>query len=364
MREPQNWRSFVRQRPQESWEGKHAGRILRTIDSNITFPFLNFEANVTAAQEPKQHYRLAYILLVHNNLPNLVALIDALADPTVFIYIHVDYSAPHGFQQQVRETFDRRHNIAVMETTFPISWGHMSLLWAQLRAFFDLLDLITFDYVINLSGSDYPLKSASLVYQTLARQPQSNWLDWADDNDWELHYRTENMFHCRDELGGDPQKCYFPHWVTGRRSYDGFADLFPRRYKIRQWLILHRSTVEYLRTSEAVKLLMMYAEHTCVPDEMWLGTILAASPFIGRTYNDAKRLVVWREEAAHPHDWTYRDQATLEKWQDPFLWVRKVDVTGDPRLKEILDGFVRDALISNVTVFRGEVPWEGDIDAY
>jgi hypothetical protein len=104
----------------------------------------------------------------------------------------------------------------------------------------------------------------------------------------------------------------------------------------------------------------MWAEHTCVPDEMWLGTIMAASPFVNRTYRDPKRLIVWRGIAQHPHDFTSRDKELLEKWQEYFLWVRKVDVSGDPALKEILDGFIRNGEASNVTVFRDIVWWEGD----
>jgi Core-2/I-Branching enzyme len=344
IRETDTWRPFVEKREPWHWRGKHGGRILRTIDSRSALPFLNYEGQYSLqAGKQKKHYNLAYILLVHENFENVKLLVEALDDPTVFIYIHVDLASPNEFHEQIHSLAKEKSNIAVMGTQFSIIWGHMSLLWVEVRAFFDLLDLIEFDYVINLSGSDYPLKSAKTIYQTLERKPGSNWIYWSDGQDtgkeWELEMRTEHLFQCV-LVPEEPnlKQCQFGFKNQGYewRPWDGFKQLYPRRYKTSQWIILHSSAVKWLRTSEAGKLLMVWAENTLIPDEMILATLFASSPFVNKTYKDPKRLMRWLGNP-HPESWWHEDKDDIWSWAKHFLWIRKVDLTEDPELKVILD---------------------------
>lgn len=145
-------------------------------------------------------------------------------------------------------------------------------------------------------------------------------------------------------------KCSMTSVAQGWRSWESIADLFPQRYKSSQWTVLHKTTVEYMRQSEAGKILFMWAESMDCPDEMILATFLAASPFISQTYRDPKRLIWWNAGTWHPNDWHSSDRLTIETWQDHFLWIRKVDIIGDPRLKDILDEIRRRDVISELPV--------------
>jgi hypothetical protein len=158
------------------------------------------------------------------------------------------------------------------------------------------------------------------------------------------------MFHCREYYDGRDKKCaYFEPY--GQRSFDGYEQLFPHRYKTSQWVILHRSAVEYLRSSEAGKLLLMHSEHTQIPDEMFLSTFFAASPFVGRTFRDPKRLMFWYG-GSHPYDWTNDDADVIRAWSDNFLWIRKVDHSNDPELKVVLDDIRREDKMSTQLVLK------------
>ena len=311
------------------------GRILRTLDAEIAMPFLYHHRPEIKV---KPRYTLAYLLLVHNNLPTVIALIDALDDPTVYIYIHVDFNAPNEFREALQELAHNRTNIAVMPTAFSVIWGHATLLWAQIRGFFDLLDLIEFEYVINLSGSDYPLKSAETIYRALEEEPGNNWMDWTQADSW----RVDWMYQCGaiewDYMNLIKQCFDFGEVGVAYRPWDSLVDIFPERYKSSQWLILHRSTVEYLRTSDAVAILMMWAEHLHTPDEMIPATLLASSPFRNSTFRGSKRLIIWPEGGGeHPYQLWYFDEDLIEQHQRDKFFVRKVDVVEDPRLKGILD---------------------------
>jgi len=348
------WKPYVRFG--SNLKDKFSGRVLRTINSEAAFPFLNFDGNLGIPNSlhitSKPSYKLAYVLMVHADSENIAALIDALADPTVFIYIHVDVFAPDSFHQKINKLVKGRPDIAVMPRPLAVTWSHVSLVWVEVRAFFDLLDLIRFDYVINLSGMDYPLKSAKTIYEHLNKKPGSNWIWWSteDKNMWQLDYRVHNMFHCREHRFEWASRCVFSPEPHGWREFDGFKDLFPRLYKTSQWMILHHSAVSYLRKSEAAKLLLMHSEHASIPDEMFFSTFYAASPFGGRTYRDPKRLMYW-DGGSHPYEWTSNDEAVVRAWAYHFLWMRKVDVVGDPKLKEILDDIrAKDVMSSQIVL--------------
>ena len=337
--------------------GKFGGRVLRTVDSSA-LSFLNFDGSQTprelvAEVTSKPHYNLAYVVMVHANAENVKALIDALADPTVFIYLHVDLNAVESFHEEIRELVKGRDHIAVMPHPLAVSWAHVSLIWVEIRAFFDLLDLISFAYVINLSGADYPLKSAKTIYKTLERKGGSNWMWWSTDykNSWELDTRWYNMYHCREHGGTSQGRCSITTEINGYREFDGYKDLFPRLFKTSQWLILHRSSVEYLRSSESAKLLLMHAEHTLMPDEIFFSTFFAASPFNAKTYRDPKRLMFWNG-GSHPYDWTGEDKAVIKSWAKHFMWIRKVDVIRDPELKKVLDDVRQKDKMSNRIVLK------------
>ena len=323
-------------------------------------PFLNFDgredpkAMVPATLRP--HYRLAYVLMVHHKPENVAALVDALADKNVFIYIHVEVFAPNSFYEEIQEIVRTRKHVALMPTRFAVSWAHVSLIWVEVRAFFDLLDMISFEYVINLSGADYPLKSAKTIYQHLEKKPKSNWVWWKTDGEktaWEIEGRTHYMFHCREgEIEGERDKCnFYPMNIQGYREFDGFKDLFPQVLKTSQWMILHRSAVEYLRSSEAGKLLLMHFEHSLIPDELFFSTFLASSPFNTRTFRDPKRLMFWYG-GSHPWEWTKGDEESINFWEKHFFWIRKVDVGSNPQLKETLDGIRRKDRMSDRMVLE------------
>ena len=342
----------------QTLDGKYAGRILRTIDDKIALPFLNYDGKSGHASlishTMKRHYHIAYVLMIHDKAENVAALLDALADPNAFVYIHIDMSAPEAFHQKIHDLIKGRQDVAIMPNPFAVTWGHISLIWTEIRAFFDLLDLISFDYVINLSGADYPLKSAKTIYQHLEKKPRSNWVWWRNDggkNTAELEWRFHNMFHCQSQGVQEGQCGYYPALWQGYREFDGYKDVFPQLYKTSQWMILHRSTVEDLRSSEAAKLLLMHSEHTLMPDEMFFSTFLASNSINQRTFRDPKRLMYWFG-GSHPYDWTRADEQLIKDWQSHFLWIRKVDVIRDPKLKQLLDNIRRNDTMSDRMVLK------------
>ena len=168
------------------------------------------------------------------------------------------------------------------------------------------------------------------------------------------------MFYCQDV---DTLVCTFHTETYAResRSWSSIEDLFPKRYKGSQWMILHRSAVEDLRASEAGKILLMWAENMLCPDEIVLTTYFAASPVVAHTYRDPKRLMHW-QWGWHPEDWTLEQRTLIETWQEHFFWLRKVDVIVQTELKRVLDRIRRVDEVSKLVVVDftdGIIPVQG-----
>jgi hypothetical protein len=356
------WKPYVNF--DQDLQGKHGGRVIRTIDSEAALHFLNYEGKQTpqdiANTQSRRHYRIAYVVMVHWNTDNVAVLLDAISDPTVFVYLHVDLSAPESYHREIHDIIEGRPDVAIMPTSFAVTWSHVSIVWVEMRAFFDLLDLISFDYVINLSGSDYPLKSADTIFRHLEKKPGSNWMWWMDALPGQMDWRIKTMYHCREYQGQWAKKCVFTDPPHGARSFEGYKQLFPKIWKTSQWVILHRSSVEYLRSSEVGKLLLMHSEHMVIPDEYFFPTLFAATPLVERTYRDPKRLMFWTGEP-HPYEWKKEDASVIKAWAKHFLWIRKVDLSTDPELKGLLDDIRREDQMSNRMVVkynegRGVIP--------
>jgi len=327
-------------------------RFLRTVNADVALDFLQYtppESSQLAV--PKPQYKLAYLLLVHRGFENILALINALDDPSVFIYIHIDHLAPASFRTEIEWLANKRPNVAIMDFSFTISWGHISILWAQIRGYFSLLDLIDFEYVINLSAFDYPLKSANTIFNHLERKPGSSWIDWVES--LESNKRMETIhFGLPDSRNGRTRIRGF-----NQRGWSAMQDLFPALYKASQWMILHRSAVQYLRTSEAGKLLVMWAENTWVPDEEVFGTFFSSTPFVDNIVQDNKRIIWWDGRSDHPHVFIHKDAEVIRRLEGHFLWIRKADVVRDRDLKDMLDNIREVDEMSDRIVAPNRHPW-------
>ena len=130
----------------------------------------------------KKQYKLAYLIMAHdkNGFAALIKLLELLDDGQAIILIHIDArpSSNSLFDSTSQYLHDRKlYNpnsaIFMAKHRFANIWGHISLVLTQLSGFWELLDLADWDYVINLSNYDYPLKKNTQIHRYLS-EPQHN----------------------------------------------------------------------------------------------------------------------------------------------------------------------------------------------
>ncbi|RKO95040.1 hypothetical protein CAUPRSCDRAFT_13186, partial [Caulochytrium protostelioides] len=159
---------------------------------------------------------------------------------------------------------NQRTNVFVIDPSFSLSWGGSSIVFVQLEGFFSLLDLASWDYVINLSGYDYPLQSTLSIHTYVSKFPGKIWINWWEE--WEVESRiTRPMFPLKNFAW-----CEGPASAPNRNYEATMGDRFPK-IKHHQWMILSREFIEHLRVDRDAHDLLAWMEHTWIPDESYFG---------------------------------------------------------------------------------------------
>lgn len=159
---------------------------------------LNYFKHVLPAIMPhpspaRKRFKMAYLLMIHelHGFPHAVYLLDLLDDGDAIILIHIDArpkSSPlipklTSWLSNRKQSLGRDPNIHFAQHRYFNIWGHISLVFTQLSGFWELLDMADWDYLVNLSNYDFPIKSNSVIHSFLS-QPQykdKNWIEYWED---------------------------------------------------------------------------------------------------------------------------------------------------------------------------------------
>lgn len=165
--------SIVKSASQESF--------IETLDPKYHYPFFSWtksagvESTIASMPEDcklKPYYKMAFLFLVHDSIESTKHLHHALSHPDSLILIHSD-KRNVGFYHDLlnwtrtKEQSNEHCNTLLLSTPLPVIWGHSSIVLAQQEAFFQLMHLAKFDYVINLSNTDYPLETPDYMHSVL-----------------------------------------------------------------------------------------------------------------------------------------------------------------------------------------------------
>lgn len=337
---------------QQNWHNISAERVLRTFSPNF-FPFIAYQPDASRAlgtkRGIKRHVKVAHAVMLHDNPVTAQEMLAWLDTDDTFTLVHIDRNAKPELRQAVEAWIKERKTDRVQllpeAECFGMGWAHVSLVWAQLQLFFRIQDTVEFDYVVNLSGEDFPLKSPSTVHKALSRLPSYSWIYFLDAPK-QMTWRMQHMHVCKDPPHSE-QRC-MDKIVIDYNPRTPPNDLFPVQYKQSQWMILHRSAVEYLRYAEKPRYLLAFMESQLAPDEAYFSVALLNSDYLRRTLPkltgvnqplvpDSKRLIYWETHESHPRtmDITYKEFVRLNRC---LFYTRKFNVEDqtDMRNKRVL----------------------------
>uniref|UniRef100_A0A915JP36 protein xylosyltransferase n=1 Tax=Romanomermis culicivorax TaxID=13658 RepID=A0A915JP36_ROMCU len=211
-----------------------------------TFGFV--EQNSDYATEPEKCIKIAFLLQLNGrSYRQIVRLIKMIYRPQHFYYVHVDKNENYTYRKMLEmenlESFRRNDNFKVNRHRFDTIWGGTSLLDMILQSVRDLSTKFekskNFDYVINLSESDFPILAVEDLVQFLTYYNGTSFLKGQPRNLTHRFLQKQGLMHVFFQCESRMWRLDDRVMPKGLRL-DGGSD----------WLVLHRSLSEYALNEE------------------------------------------------------------------------------------------------------------------
>lgn len=291
--------------------------------------------------------KICYIISAYKLPEQVIRLVRKLDSPGSFFYIHVDKRSDDQVFQVIKDALGSDDNVWLLKrhASYYGSFGHV-------RATLKGMDLILrsnsdFDYVVLLTGQDYPIKPNPYIQDYLTKNYGKSFISHYTLDDpyagkWRerlgrLYYFTEKGSHT---YPGDKliRHFLFKFWKISKSNQDrelffpaGFTPFFGNAY----W-VLHRKHIEYI-----VKFIrqnpgyVSFFKHTRVPDEVFFHSILLNSGDCSDIVNDDLFFIDWSEHKSSPTTLTVKHLTQIKNAQD--LFARKFDITVDSTILNLID---------------------------
>lgn len=249
--------------------------------------------------------RLAYLVMIHKNLEQVKRFFGSIYDAENFYLFHVDQKSGQDFFQSVGEFLREFPNVRLMPSQ-NCRWGGYSMVDIELKAIRQLLGWSgDWQFFINVSGQDFPLKTQTEIKSFLAAHEENNFLTVFDSEfieNWCNPYplfrpraTNKNFLNARSriervflELPGVSRLLYVPlvkrPFINGVEWFAGW-----------QWMLLNRRFCEYLFDRAELDKYVKFFKNTFIPDEGFFQTVIMNSPHRETVVNDFKRTVTMQD---------------------------------------------------------------------
>lgn len=238
--------------------------------------------------------RIAFLITAHNTPNHLRSLIKALQGPDSEIFIHIDKKA--YFPDFAGIQGDHVH---LAKKRIPVYWGEYSGVSAITLLIKQALSQgPDFNYFVWLSGSDYPLRSISYIYQFLEQNKGTEFINLVKmpcEKARKPIYRLEK-YYCRSDV--ILQK--YPYTLLKRlgigrslwkRDYTKYLGKLVPYGGSAWWALTNTTCRDLIHFIDNNKAVTKFYENTFIPDELFFHTIIGNSPQIEKvkrnlTYTD------------------------------------------------------------------------------
>ena len=283
--------------------------------------------------------RLAYLILAHQLPEQLVRLVERLRAPDTTILIHVDGKMDEaGFDHIVGRVAG--HPEVVLLPRRVCQWGTFSVVQATLDGINHAVLRVPFDYLVLLSGQDYPIKTRDHIDAVFRRSEGRSFLhhvalpkpDWTEGG-WE---RIERWYFPPGRANRLAQRAA-NRLAAPRRFPRGF-----RPYAGAQFWCLSRRAAEYIEAfARSNSGFVRFFKHVFVPDEFFFHTALANSALRTELINECLTFLEWHRPGAVLSTEDFDNLATTSH-----LFARKFDARVD---SDVLDAIDRRLLVPDRT---------------
>lgn len=286
--------------------------------------------------------RIAYIVTAYKNPDQAVRLIRRLNADDVHFFVHVDKKTDESVYAQIVAPLNELPNVHFL-ARHRCDWGGFGHVKATIKGIAEIVRRgLEPDYVILLTGQDYPLVTNAAMKEFFARNNGASFLS---------HFPLPSK---EWEGGGIPRidrwhiRIRGRHYaVSGRRlSIERHMPLDLRPFGGSSYWCLSWRCVDYVnRFILENPSYIRFFRYVDVPDEIFFQTILLNSPLRETVVDDDLRYIHWQ-------DWNDARPAILGRedfeavMSSGKLFARKFDTTHDGQILDMIDAASREELAS------------------
>lgn len=288
--------------------------------------------------------KIAYLVLAHKLPDQLIRLIKTLNTVDTSFFIHIDKNSRDETHGKMLNAFGSHANVQFIKRHY-CKWGDSSLVKATLAGLKHIVNSrIPFDYVLLLSGQDYPIKSNQDIQLFLQENHGFSFLQYITSP----HNRAGRIEYWHIRIGRRhyiiPAKNMFGARMLNK-LWNPIAAKIKRRRKLPGNLKPYFGSQFWCLSKEFVDYLLNYlAEHPAyekfmkfsyVPDEFFFQSIFLNSNLRQRIVNNDLRYKDFSDHNKHPKVLGKQDFNIL--MQSEFLFARKFDITHDCEILDMID---------------------------
>jgi hypothetical protein len=271
--------------------------------------------------------RLAYIISAYVNLSQVDRLIQRLEHEGAVFFVHVDKKTSDEEYETLARALMDIPSARLLER-HACYWGGFGHVRATLKGIDQLfVRRVPFDYVVLLTGQDYPIKSNDFIDRFFTENRGTSFMgfDALPTRWWSPRGGLDRIEYWHLRLYGRhfrfPLKRRFPR---GLRAFGGGA-----------YWCLSKECIEYVHRFVAERPdFIQFFKHVDIPDEIFFQTVIMNSELRDTMVNDNLRYI----------DWTRgRRPAILESGdfdrlrESSKLFARKFDVRHDENVLNLVD---------------------------
>ncbi|WP_300685948.1 beta-1,6-N-acetylglucosaminyltransferase [Chryseobacterium sp.] len=234
-----------------------------------------------ALRSDSPHVKIAYFIMIHHKPEAFKEMFQKIYTRDQFYLIHIDRKAKAATTEEIQLFLIQFPNVYILES-MNIIQGGFSMIQAELNAMEFLLNVSPeWDYFINLSGEDAPLKSQNIIRKFLGANKGRNYLFYYDQK----FYRPDTLKRIQNHFTELSYKIssliYKREFMRGVTPYIGG-----------KWFIFTRETCVFITNNKRVLDFENYYLHTLLPAESFFQTVLMNTDFNDVIVNDDKRAVI------------------------------------------------------------------------
>lgn len=285
----------------------------------------------TLSQTIKEHslpqVRIAYFIMVHQRPEVFKTLLEKIYTRDQFYLIHIDRKASSEVTEAIQDYVVQYPNVYILESMNIVSGG-FSMIEAELNAMEFLLNASKhWDYLINLSGEDLPLRSQDIIRRFLTVNAGRNYIFYYDQK----FYRPDTLKRIQNHF------TELTHRISSLiYKRDFMKDVTP--YIGGKWFIFTRETCSFLTNNEEVMDFEDYYLHTLLPAESFFQTVMMNTDFNDIIVNDDKRATLSPPLIGKDN---YHNQFLKFLTESNSLFIRKINDRTDERIvRHIADSYL------------------------